>query len=169
MRSPCSGATGAWVAQQARNLLMGLDERVASFRFLIRDRDNKFTDTFDAVFASEAIRISRTPVQAPRANAIAERWSGTVRREFLDRILIANRHHLEAVLTEYVAHFNDHRPHRTLRQAAPLRPLPPTRATVRPSAPTPQPTRRTDPRICPGRMTRMTYSAPTAENLDSRS
>jgi transposase InsO family protein len=71
------------------------------------------------------MRILRTPVRAPRANAIAERWIGTVRRELLDRILIINRRHLMAVLTEYVAHFNDHRPHRTLNQATPLRSLPP--------------------------------------------
>ena len=83
--------SGAWVAQQARNFLMDLGDRVASFTFLIRDRDSKFTDTFDAVFASEGIRILRTPVRAPRANAIAERWIGTVRRELLDRILIVNR------------------------------------------------------------------------------
>jgi putative transposase len=101
---------GAWAAQQARNLLMHLGDRAAQFAFLIRDPDSKFTDTFDAVFASEAIRILRTPVRAPRANAIAERWIGTVRRELLDRILILNRRHLEAVLAEYVAHFNDHRP-----------------------------------------------------------
>jgi transposase InsO family protein len=115
--------TGAWVAQQARNLLMDLDDRAASFAFLIRDRDSKFTGVFDAVFASEGIRILRTPVQAPRANAIAERWIGTVRRELLDRMLIVNRRHLETVLAEYVAHFN-HRPHRALHQAAPLKPLP---------------------------------------------
>jgi putative transposase len=114
-----------WVAQQARNLLMDLGERVAQLMFLIRDRDSKFTDIFDAVFASEDIRILRTPVRAPRANAIAERWIGTVRRELLDRMLILNRRHLERVLAEYVAHFNDHRPHRALHQAAPLRPLPP--------------------------------------------
>jgi putative transposase len=90
---------------------------------LIRDRDSKFTSMFDAVFASEGMRIQRTPVRAPRANAIAERWIGTV-RELLDRMLIINRHHLTAVLTEYVAHFNDHRPHRALGQAAPLRSLP---------------------------------------------
>ena len=71
------------------------------------------------------MRILRTPVRAPRANAIAERWIGTIRRELLDRVLIINRHHLETVLAEYVAHSNDHRPHRTLNQAAPLRPLPP--------------------------------------------
>jgi integrase-like protein len=87
-----------------------------------RVRDSKFTGMFDAVFASEAIRILRTPVRAPRANAIAERWIGTVRRELLDRMLIINRRHLTAVLTEYVAHFNDHRPHRALNQAAPLNP-----------------------------------------------
>jgi transposase InsO family protein len=89
----------------------------------IRDRDTKFTSVFDAVFTSEGIRILRTPVQASRANAIAERWIGTLRREPLDRILILHRHHLEHVLAGYVAHFNHQRLHRTLHQAAPLRPL----------------------------------------------
>src|SRR5438067_355259 len=117
--------TGAWVAQQARNLLGDLGDRVAQFRFLIRDRDSKFTDVFDAVFTSEGIRILRTPVRAPRANAIAERWIGTLRRELLDRILIFNRRHLEHVLADYTTHFNLHRPHRALQHAAPLRPLPP--------------------------------------------
>ena len=116
--------TDAWVAQQARNLLMDLGDRAAQFTFLIRDRDVKFTGVFDAVFASEAIRILRTPVRAPQANAIAERWIGSVRRELLDRMLILHRPHLEHALAEYVAHFNDHRPHRALHQAAPLRPLP---------------------------------------------
>jgi putative transposase len=104
---------------------MDLGKRVAQLMFLIRDRDSKFTDIFDAVFASEDIRILRTPVWVPRANAIAERWIGTVRREVLDRMLTLNRRHLERVLAEYVAHFNDHRPHRALHQAAPFRPLPP--------------------------------------------
>jgi transposase InsO family protein len=75
---------------------MDLGDRAAEFRLLIRDRDSKFTGIFDAVFASEGIRILRTPVRAPRANAIAERWIGTARREVLDRILIVNRHHLTA-------------------------------------------------------------------------
>ncbi|HEX8933622.1 MAG TPA: integrase core domain-containing protein, partial [Pseudonocardiaceae bacterium] len=97
--------SGAWVAQQARNLVMNLGDRLATFKFLIRDRDTKFTSAFDAVFTSEVIRILRTPVRAPRANGIAERWVGTVRREILDRILIMNRRHLECVLAEYVAHF----------------------------------------------------------------
>jgi putative transposase len=116
--------SGAWVAQQARNLLMDLGDRAAQFTFLIRDRDRKFTGVFDALFASEGIRILRTPVRAPRANAIAERWINTVRRELLDRMLIVNRRHLEHALAEYMTHFNHHRPHRALHQAAPLRPLP---------------------------------------------
>jgi putative transposase len=117
--------SGAWVAQQARNFLMDLGDRAAEFTVLIRDRDSKFTSVFDAVFASEDIRILRTPVRAPRANAIAERWIATARHELLDRILIINRRHLTAVLTDYVTHFNDHRPHRALHQAAPLKSLPP--------------------------------------------
>jgi transposase InsO family protein len=97
--------SGAWMAQQARNFLRDLGDRAAEFRFLIRDRDSKFTGMFDAVFASEGMRILRTPVRAPQANAIAERWIATVRRELLDRTLIINRRHLVAVLTQYVAHF----------------------------------------------------------------
>jgi len=120
--------SGAWVAQQARNFVMDLGDRVAEFRLLVRDRDSTFTGIFDAVFASEGMRILRTPVRAPRANAIAERWVGTARRELLDRMLIVNRRHLMAVLTEYVAHFNDYRSHRALSQAAPLRLLPPPAA-----------------------------------------
>jgi putative transposase len=116
---------GGWVAQHARNFLMDLGDRAAEFRFLVRDRDSTFTSVFDAVFANEGIQILHTPVRAPQANAIAERWIGTVRRELLDRILIVNRRHLTAVLTEYVAHYNHHRPHRALLQAAPLRSLPP--------------------------------------------
>jgi transposase InsO family protein len=112
--------TGAWVAQQARNLLIELGDRIGQFKFLIRDRDTKFTDTFDVVFASEGIRILRTPVRAPRANAVAERWVGTVRRELLDRMLLVGRRHLERAVSDYVAHYNEHRPHRFLGQAPPL-------------------------------------------------
>jgi putative transposase len=92
---------------------------------LIRNRDNKFTSIFDAVFASEGIRILRTPMRAPRANAITERWIATVRHELLNRMLIINRRHLMAVLADYMMHFNDHRPHRASNQAAPLRSLSP--------------------------------------------
>ena len=105
---------------------MDLGDRAAEFTVLIRDRDSKFTGVFNAVFAREGMRVLRTPVRAPRANAIAERWIGTV--ELLDRILIINRQHLTTVLAEYVAHFNQHRPHRALNQAAPLRSLPPPAA-----------------------------------------
>jgi transposase InsO family protein len=112
------------LTQQARNLLTDLDDAGRRFRFLIRDRDSKFTAAFDAVFAAIDIRIVRTPVRAPRANAIAERFIGSVRRELLDRTLIINQRHAITVLTEYAEHYNSHRPHRTLGQAAPLRPLP---------------------------------------------
>jgi transposase InsO family protein len=120
-----ANSSEAWIAQQARNLLMDLGERVAAFQFLIRDRDAKSSDVFDAVFTSDGLRILRTPVRAPRANAIAERWIGTLRRELLDRILILNRRHLEHALAQYTTHFNQHRPHHALQDAAPLRPLPP--------------------------------------------
>jgi transposase InsO family protein len=116
--------TAGWVAQQARNLLMDLGERAGSFKFMVRDRDSKFTALFDEVFRAEGIRIVLTAAQAPRMNAIMERWVGSVRREILDRILIVNAGHLRQVLTEYEEHFNAHRPHRALNQASPLRPLP---------------------------------------------
>jgi putative transposase len=114
--------SGEWVAQQARNLFMALDDRVGQFRFLVRDRDAKFTAAFDAVFVAEAIEVLRTPVRAPQANAYAERWVGTVRREMLDRMLIFGCRQLQAVLAAYVDHYNGHRPHRALGQAPPLGP-----------------------------------------------
>jgi putative transposase len=113
------------VTQQARNLLMDLGDRAAQFRFLIRDRDSKFTPAFDAVLAAAGIRIIRTPVRAPRANAIAERWIDTLRRECLDHLLITGQHHLALVLQEYVEHYNAHRPHRSLHQQPPAGPTPP--------------------------------------------
>ena len=109
--------TGDWVAQQARNLLMDLEDRVGKFRFLIRD--TKFTTAFDAVFTSTGIRIVKTPIQAPRANAYAERFVGTVRRECLDHLLIAGERHLRAVLAEFQTHHNGHRPHQGRQQRPP--------------------------------------------------
>ena len=114
-----SHPTGKWVVQQARNLTMDLAERAHPVRFLIRDRDTKFTAGFDEVIRSENIRIIRIPVRAPRANAFAERVVGTIRRECLDRMLILNRRHLEAVVHEFVEHYNCHRPHRSLGQRPP--------------------------------------------------
>jgi putative transposase len=125
--------TGAWVTQQARNLLMELGDRADRFRFLIRDRDSKFTTAFDAVFSGADIRIIRTPVRAPRANAIAERFIGTLRRECLDHLLTTGPRHLDIVLRAYVQHFNAHRPHRSLDQRPPVGGAPPrSGATVRP-------------------------------------
>jgi len=117
--------TGAWVTQQARNLLMDIGERAERFRFLIRDRDSKFTSAFDAVFTGAGIRIIRTPIRAPRANAIAERFIGTLRRECLDHILITGPRHLDIVMRAYVAHFNTHRPHRSLDHHPPAASAPP--------------------------------------------
>jgi putative transposase len=111
--------TGAWVAQQARNLVMTLDDREQPVRFLIHDRDSKFSGGFDQVFTSEGIAVIRTPVRAPNANAHAERWVGSVRRECLDRLLIFSRRQLEHVLRVYTCHYNQHRPHRALALCPP--------------------------------------------------
>jgi transposase InsO family protein len=116
--------TGGWVAQQARNVLMGIEDRVDRVRFLLRDRDSKFTAAFDAVFTAVGAKVIRTPPQAPLANAIAERWVGTVRRECTDRMLIASERHLRVVLDGYVRHYNEHRPHQTLGQQPPNPPSP---------------------------------------------
>jgi putative transposase len=108
-----------WVTQQARNLSIDLADQASPVKFLIRDRDTKYTASFDAVFAAGAVKVIRTPVQAPRANAICERVIGTIRRECLDRMIILGRQHLETVLAEYFEHYNGHRPHRSLHQRMP--------------------------------------------------
>ena len=113
--------TGERVIHQARNLLMNLEGRTESPKFLIRDRDTKFTAAFDAVFTAIGVRIVRTPVRAPRANAIAERWIASARRECLDQMLITGERHPRLVLREYIDHYNTHRPHRTLQQGPPAR------------------------------------------------
>jgi putative transposase len=116
--------TGWWVAQQARNLIAVLDEQFSAFKFLIRDRDAKFTRAFDDVWRSTGVEIIRTPVQAPNANAVAERWVGTVRRECLDQLLIIGCRQLAGVLRVYVEHYNRHRPHRSLGHLAPVPSVP---------------------------------------------
>jgi putative transposase len=110
---------GVWVAQQARNLLLALEDRGRQVRFLLRDHDAKFCRAFDDVFHSVGAQVLLTPVQAPNANAHAERWVRTVRAECLDWLLIVGRGHLQQVLRVYVGHYNRHRPHRALRLEAP--------------------------------------------------
>jgi transposase InsO family protein len=112
--------TGLWVAQQARNLLASLGDQAVAWRFLIRDRDTKFTRVFDDLWRSTGAEVICTPVRAPNANAVAERWVGTVRRECLDQLLIVGRHQLVHVLRLYVEHYNQRRPHRSLAHATPV-------------------------------------------------
>jgi putative transposase len=120
--------TGPWVTQQARNL--GLDLTDHGTRFLIRDRDSKYTGSFDEVFRSGGIRIVKTPVRAPQANPIAERFVRTVRAECLDWLLILNRRHLERVLRVFIEHYNVHRPHRALKLRPPQPREPPPMPTT---------------------------------------
>jgi transposase InsO family protein len=107
----------SWVTQQARNL--AIEEQLGDVRFLLRDRDAKFSGPFDEVFETEGARVIRTPIRAPQANAFAERFVRTVRRECLDHVLIYGRQHLERVLQAYVAHYIQERPHRGLSLAVP--------------------------------------------------
>ena len=111
--------TGAWAAQQARNLAMDLGDRLGALRFLVHDRDPVFTAAFGEVFKAEGLRIITTLPKTPRMNAICERVNGTLRRELLDRILILGERHLAMVLREYVSHYNGHRPHQSRRQRPP--------------------------------------------------
>jgi putative transposase len=116
--------TGAWVAQQARNLLTELDGQAYRFRFLIRDRDAKFSASFDAVLGATGIDVVKIPPRAPRANAYAERWVRTVRSECLDWTLVWNQRQLHQVLAEYLRHYNTVRPHRSLDLQPPRPPGP---------------------------------------------
>jgi transposase InsO family protein len=113
----------AWVSQQARNLSFELADERTSFRFLIRDRDSKYTSSFDAVFSTDGAEVILTPIRAPQANAWRERWVRTVRTECLDWTLVLGRRHLERVLREYVEHYNGERPHRGLGLRAPDPPV----------------------------------------------
>lgn len=122
---------GPWVTQQARQLTWIVAERRPEpFRFLIRDRDQKFTSSFDAVFRSDGTQIVCTPFRAPQANGIAERFVRTVRSECLDRLLIVNQRHLERVLRVFIDHYNGHRPHRALGLTPPTPRRPPLLAAT---------------------------------------
>ena len=114
-----------WVIQQARQVSWALGDRSEPIRYLIRDRDQKFTDRFDEVFRSERIEVVRTPFCAPQANGVAERFVRTARSECFDRLLILNQQHLERIAKGFVDHYNGHRPHRalSLRPPEPRRPV----------------------------------------------
>ncbi len=155
----------AWMLQQARNLLMELDDRNRQVRFLIHDRNAKFPHAFDALLSNGGVRIIRTPVKAPNANAHMERWVGTVRRECLDRLLILGRRQLEHILRVYVTHYNRQRPHRALDlEHARLEASPAHRnghsAAGIPCEPT-RPTRRPDSRVRTRRRVRIEFLHPT--------
>lgn len=112
--------TSPWVTQQARQVMWELADREPRIHFLIRDRDTKFTSTFDTVFRSEAIRIIRTPIRAPNANCYAERWIRSVRAECLDKLLIFSEDHLRRVMRDYIAYYNTARPHQGIGQGMPI-------------------------------------------------
>ncbi|MEU4742396.1 integrase core domain-containing protein [Actinosynnema sp. NPDC023658] len=122
---------GAWTTQQARNMLMDPGDRTDDFRFLIRDRAGQFTASFDAVLSGTGIQVMKIPPRCPRANAHAERFVGTVRREVTDRLLIINEHHLRTVLDRYAAHYNHRRPHQALQLAPPRPDRPPVAPNYR--------------------------------------
>ncbi len=116
--------TAVWVTQAARNLVMDLDEAGAQVRYLIRDRDAKFQSRFDRILNDAGIDVVLSGVRVPLMNSIMERWVRTCRRELLDRTLIWNENHLRHCLREFELHYNQHRPHQAMRQAAPLRAVP---------------------------------------------
>jgi putative transposase len=152
---------GEWTTQQARNLLMDLGGQADRMKFMIRDRGSNFTAAFDAVLAGARIRTVLGNVRTPRMNAIAERWIGGCRRELPDRTLVWNQHHLRRILPQYETHHNQHRPHRSLHGAAPLKPLPEPVDLEQYRGPKTHSRRRPDQRISPGRMTWTRFSART--------
>ena len=125
--------TGPWTTQAARNLFLRHPNRFAGSRALVRDRGSQFIDNFDEIFRTEALTILKTPVRTPVANTFAERWIGTLRRELLDRTIIWNQRQLQRLVTDYIDHYNSHRPHRSLEQRPPLNTDPPVTADQNPT------------------------------------
>ena len=121
--------TGAWTTQAARNLFVRHPNRFTHTGALLRDRASQFVNDFDEIFRSEGLKILRTPVRVPVANAFAERWIGTLRRELLDRTIIWNQHQLQRLVTDYITHYNMHRPHRSLDQRPPRHTTPDNNTT----------------------------------------
>ena len=112
--------SGVWTTQAARNLLIQHGHQLADARALVRDRASQFIDAFDEIFRTEGCKVLTTPVRTPVANAFAERWIGTLRRELLDRTIIWNRRQLNNLVVDYIDHYNTHRPHRSLDQRPPV-------------------------------------------------
>jgi putative transposase len=118
--------TGTWTTQAARNLFLRHSDQLTASRALVRDRGSQFIDSFDEIFRTEGLKILKTPVRTPVANAFAERWIGTIRRELLEqpeglpRTIIWNKRQLEGLVVDYIKHYNEHRPHRSLDQRPPL-------------------------------------------------
>ncbi len=111
--------TGPWTTQATRNLFIRHADRLDDAKALVRDRGSQFIDGFDEVFRTEGFKILKTPVRTPVANTFAERWIGSLRRELLDRTIIWNQHQLERLIVDYMLHYNEHRPHRSLHQRPP--------------------------------------------------
>ena len=117
--------SGVWASQAARNLFLHHADGLAGTRALVRDRGSQFTRAFDEIFRTEGCEVLKTPVRTPVANAFAERWIGTLRRELLDRTIIWNRRQLKRLVVDYIDHYNTHRPHRSLDQQPPVATDPP--------------------------------------------
>jgi hypothetical protein len=163
-----SNPSAPWVTQQGRQLTWTIAGRPTPVRFLIRDRDQKFTDRFDGVFLSDGIQIIRTPFRAPQANGVAERFVRTVRSECLDWLLVLNAAHLEGVVRVFMEHYNGHRPHRAWALTSARAKTSGSAAMERRSGRAPRPTWWCDSRVPPGGVTRFLHPTGSAQVLVSR-
>ncbi len=159
---------GEWTALQARNLVVDLDGQADRVKFLIRDRGSSFTAALDPILADAGIATVLCTVRTPRMNAITERWTGGRRRELPDRTLVWNQAHLRQILRQHETHHNQHRPHRSLHGAAPLKPLPEPAGLDLVPHPKTGSRRWHDQRISPGRITWTRLSAPIGRRTAAR-